>query len=168
MCDASFADDRLTRKRQQGHLIFHNSRPIIWKSNRQHTIDLSTIETELDVFVNCVRSVLHTMRILEIMGSPQYGINMIEDNRSTIEISCSVQTKHPGKSRTKHVDMKIKCKTLAERRHQGTSCTDKPQHAMMTDILTKSFPRETFVRCIVNALKLDDNLPPIVQNQGEC
>ncbi len=31
-CDASFADDRLTRKSQQGHLIFYNSGPIIWKS----------------------------------------------------------------------------------------------------------------------------------------
>jgi hypothetical protein len=45
-----FADDRLTRKSQQGHLIFYNSGPIIWKRNRQHTISLSTTETELDSF----------------------------------------------------------------------------------------------------------------------
>jgi hypothetical protein len=37
--DSSFADDRQTRKSQQGHLIFYNVAPIIWKSNRQHTID---------------------------------------------------------------------------------------------------------------------------------
>jgi hypothetical protein len=38
-CDSSFADDRLTRKSQQGHLIFYNGAPIMWKSNRQRTID---------------------------------------------------------------------------------------------------------------------------------
>ncbi len=55
---------------QQGHLIFYDSGPTIWKSNRQYTIVLSTTEDELDNFVNCVRSVLHTMRILDSMGSP--------------------------------------------------------------------------------------------------
>ncbi len=54
-CDTIFADDRLTRKSQQGHLIFSNSGPIIWKSNRQRTIRLSTTEAELDSFVSCVR-----------------------------------------------------------------------------------------------------------------
>jgi hypothetical protein len=58
VCDASFVDDRLTRESQQGHLI--NSGPIIWKNNRQHTITLSITEDELDSFVRCVRSVLHT------------------------------------------------------------------------------------------------------------
>ncbi len=53
--DAIFADDRLTRKSQQGHLIFYNSGPIIWKSNRQRTIVLSTTEAELDSFVSCQR-----------------------------------------------------------------------------------------------------------------
>jgi hypothetical protein len=43
-CDASFLDDRLTRKSQQGHLIFYNSGPIIWKCNRQRKIVLSTMK----------------------------------------------------------------------------------------------------------------------------
>ena len=74
VCDASLVDDRLTRESQQGHLIFYSSGPIIRKSNRQRTIALSTTETELDSLVICVRSVLHTMRILENMGSPQHGV----------------------------------------------------------------------------------------------
>jgi hypothetical protein len=36
----------------------------------------------------------------------------------------------------------------------------------MADILTKALPRETFVRCIANALNPDDILPPIAQNEG--
>ncbi len=40
--------------------------------------------------------------------------------------------------------------------------------SFQADILTKALPRETFVRCIANALKPDDILPPIAQNEGEC
>ena len=104
--DTSFADDRLTRKSRQGHLIFYNSGPIIWKINRQRTIALSTTEAELDSFVNFSRSVLHTMRILDSMGSPPHGLNIFEDNRSTITICAN--NMRPGNSRTKHVDLKIK------------------------------------------------------------
>ena len=72
-CDASFADDRLTRKSQQGHLIFYNSGP----KKQQATNDSSF--HKLDSFVSCGRSiksgsVLHTMRILESLGSPQHGV----------------------------------------------------------------------------------------------
>ena len=42
-----------------------------------------------------------------------------------------------------------------------------PTSLNMADILTKALPRETFVRCIANALKPDDILPPIAQNEGE-
>jgi hypothetical protein len=72
------------------------------KKNRIYTftIALSTTEDELDNFVRCVRSVLHTMRILENMGSPQHGV--FEDNRSTIAICTNNMS--PGNSRTKHVD----------------------------------------------------------------
>ena len=143
-----------------GHLIFYNSGPIVWKSNRQHTISLSTTETELDNFVNCVRSVLHIMRILwlESMGSPQNVVNIFEDNRSTIA-TCT-NNMSPGNSKwlQDHLqkrDIKI--------HHVPTSLN-------MTDIITKPLPRETFVRCIVNALKPDkkpdDILPPIIQNEG--
>ncbi len=65
----------------------------------QRTIDLFTTEVELDNFVSCVRSVLHTMRILESMGSPQDGVNMFEDNCSRIVICTNNLS--PGNSRTK-------------------------------------------------------------------
>jgi hypothetical protein len=41
-----------------------------------------------------------------------------------------------------------------------------PTSLNMADILTKALPRETFVRCIANALNPDDILPPIAQNEG--
>ena len=43
-----------------------------------------------------------------------------------------------------------------------------PTSLNMTDILIKVLSRETFVRCIANALNPDDILPPIAQNEGEC
>jgi hypothetical protein len=125
-CEASFADDRLTRNSQQGHLIFYNSGPNIWKSNRQRTIAFSTTEAELDSFVSCVRSVLLTMRILENMGSPQHSVNIFEDNRSTIAICTNNMS--PGNSNTKHVDRKIKWLQDHLQKGEDISCTDKPQH----------------------------------------
>ncbi len=164
-CDTTFADDRLTRKIQQDHLIFYNSGPIIWKSNNQRTIDLSTTETELDNFVSCVRSVFHTMRILESMGSPQHGVEIFEDNLSTIAICTNNMS--PGNSRTKHVDLKIKW--IQDHLQKGDiKIHHVPTSLNMTDILTKVLPRETFVRCISNDLNPDDILPPIPQNEGEC
>ena len=152
-CDASFVDDRLTRKSQQGHLIFYNSGPIIWKNNRKRTIVLSITETELDNFVSCVRSVLYTMRILESMGSPQDGVDIFGDNRSTIDICTS--NMRPGNSWTKIVDLKIKC--LQDHLQKGDiKIHHLPTRLNMTDILALS--RETFVRCIGNALNPDDIL----------
>ncbi len=43
-----------------------------------------------------------------------------------------------------------------------------PTSLNMTESLTKALPRETFVRCIDNALNPDEILPPIAQNEGEC
>ena len=144
-------------------MIFYNSGPIIWKSNRQRTIDLSTTEAELDSFVSCVRSVLFTMRILESMGSPQHGVNMFEVNRSTIAICTNNMS--PGNSRTNHVDLKIKW--LQDHLQKADiKIHHVPTNLNMSDTLTKTLPRETFVRCIVNALKPDDILQPIVQNEG--
>jgi hypothetical protein len=43
-----------------------------------------------------------------------------------------------------------------------------PTSHNMADILTKALPRETFGRCIANALNPDDILPPIAQNEGSA
>ena len=70
-------------------------------------------------------------------------------------------------SRTKHVDLKIKW--LQDHLQKGViKIHHVPTSLNMADILTKALPRETFVRCIANALKPDDILPPIAQNEGEC
>jgi hypothetical protein len=50
----------------------------------------------------------------------------------------------------------------------GKDTINVPTRLNMTDILTKALPRETFVRFIAKALKPDDILPPIAQNEGEC
>ncbi len=99
------------------------------------------------------------------MGSSQHGVNIFEDNRSTIAICTN--NMRPGNSRSKHVDLKIKC--LEDNLQKGDIMIHHvPTKLNMTDILTKALPRETFVRCIVNALKPDDILPPIPQNEGSA
>jgi hypothetical protein len=127
----------------------------------QPTTDaLSTTEAGLDSFVCCLRSVLHTMRILESMGSPQHGVNIFT-------IAICTNNMSPGNSRTKHVDLKIKW--LQDHLQNGDiKIHHVPTSLNMADILTKALPTETFVRCIANALKPDDILSRIAQNEVEC
>jgi hypothetical protein len=104
------------------------------------------------------------MRILDSMRSRQHGVNIFDDNRSTIAICTN--NMNPGNSRTKHVILKIKWpQDLLQK--GDIKIHHVPTSLNMTDILTKALPRETFVRCIANALKPDNIFPPIAQNEGE-
>ena len=72
----------------------------------------------------------------------------------------------------KHHDAELTRKEIARQfRHYKSTSLYLPLTLMtslnMADILTKALPRETFVRCIANALKPDDILPPIAQNELE-
>ncbi len=49
-----------------------------------------------------------------------------------------------------------------------TSKIHVPTSLNMTDNLSKVLPRETFIRCVGNALNPDDILPPMPLNEGEC
>jgi hypothetical protein len=129
----------IPRKSQQGHLIFYNSRPIIWKCNRQRTIALSATEAELDSFVRCVRSVLHTMRIWKASDPHSTGVNMFEDNRSTIAICTS-----PKNSRTKHVDLRIKW--LQDHLQKGGIKIHVHPDVLREEIRTVSLPLYVFIR----------------------
>ncbi len=72
-----------------------------------------------------------------------------------------------GNSRIKHVDLKIKW--IQDHLQKGDiQIHHVPTSLNMTDILTKASPRETFVRCIPNALNPDDILPTTAQNEVEC
>jgi hypothetical protein len=67
-------------------------------------------------------------------------------------------------SRTRHVDLKIKW--FQDHLQKGDiNIHHVPTSLNMSDILTKSLSRETFVRCIANTLNLHDILPPMVQNE---
>jgi hypothetical protein len=111
-CDANFADDRQTRKSQQGHLIFYDSDPIIivWKNNRQRTILLSSFYNWGWTWQVC--------QLCKIITPYKWGYwktwdphstvltFSFEENRSMIAICTNSMS--PGNTRTKHVDLKIK------------------------------------------------------------
>ena len=83
----------------------------------QPTTDaLSTTEAGLDSFVCCLRSVLHTMRILESMGDPHSMVSwwkQIRDSHSAIVICTNNMS--PWNSRTRHVDSRITYKKETSR-----------------------------------------------------
>jgi hypothetical protein len=111
-------------------LNFYNSVPIIWKSNRQRTISLSTTEAELDSFVCCLRSVLILeRRILESKASLQDGVMVLTYSRTvTLRLWSARITWAQG---TQEPDMSTPG-SPTKRKHQDISCTDKTQHVWQT------------------------------------
>jgi hypothetical protein len=67
------------------------------------------------------------MRILENMGSPQDGLNIFEINRYDGGMH---ERREVGelKNQTFRPEDQMDPGSLAERRHQDTSCDDKPQY----------------------------------------
>ena len=55
--DASFAQNKKTRKSHTGFLIFVNRAPIIWFSKRQSTVETSSFSAEFIALKACLQSI---------------------------------------------------------------------------------------------------------------
>ncbi len=69
--DASFANDLLTRVSIGGHIVFLAGCPIIWKSQKQTIVTISTIEAEFINFTPTTLSIKWIVQICAEAGYPQ-------------------------------------------------------------------------------------------------
>jgi len=144
-CDAGWAGCTLTRRSQQGYVLWYNGGPISWRSNRQETVALSTAEAELISLVTCGKEVRHKAKILGDLGYPQRRNTIMEDNRAAIALT-EQNMSHNG-TRTKHMDLKYKW--IEEQVEAGTLVPQyTPTNLNPADIFTKNLPRETFNRLL--------------------
>ena len=81
--DADHASNTVSRRSQTGILIFLNKAPIVWYSNRQNTVETSTIGSE---FIAMRRAVEHIEALhykLRMFGIPIEGpTNVFCDNEA--------------------------------------------------------------------------------------
>ena len=85
--DASFADDKETRRSSQGYLITLFGGPILWNATRQSTITTSTTEAELLALKQVAKETYGLQRLFrQIQFDPNENWNINCDNQQTIRL----------------------------------------------------------------------------------
>ena len=91
--DASFAQNKKTRKSHTGFIIFANRAPIKWFSKRQSTVETSTFSAEFMAMKSCVSSIESLRFKLRMFGIPVDGpAHIYCDNRSVVNNSSKVES----------------------------------------------------------------------------
>ena len=91
--DASFAQNKKTRKSHTGFIIFVNRAPIMWFSKRQATVETSTFSAEYMAMKSCVSAIEALRFKLRMFGVPIDGPAYIYcDNESVVNNSSKVES----------------------------------------------------------------------------
>ena len=91
--DASFAQNKKTRKSHTGFLIFVNRAPITWFSKRQSTVETSTFSAEFMAMKSCVNAIESLRFKLRMFGVPIEGpAHIFCDNESVVNNSSKVES----------------------------------------------------------------------------
>lgn len=132
--DADFATDTDDRKSRTGYVLTLNGGAVAWKSNKQATVALSTLEAEYMAMSRAAQEVIHVTALLEFF---EYGleapITVYGDNQA-----CNSIAKDPKHhDRVKHVD--IRHHFLRERVQQKQLIIEYVDtHLQLADGLTKA------------------------------
>jgi hypothetical protein len=147
--DADWAGDMDTRRSTTGYVVMLNNGAIAWKSRRQPTVALSTMESEYMALTEATKELKWIRTILAELGYSN-GNNAVDepptdlfsDNQSAIALA-----KNPvSHARAKHIDL----------RHHFVreAIQDKviwvqyiPTTEMTADSLTKALGREKHEKC---------------------
>ena len=104
--------DRDTARSRHGYIIMYKGCPILWKSQLQGEICLSSTESEYTGLSYALREVIPIMRLLQEMkelgfqvGSttPEVHCKVFEDNSGALEMA----KVHKHRARTKHINVKL-------------------------------------------------------------
>lgn len=147
--DADWAGDIDTRRSTTGYIVMLNNGAIAWKSRRQPTVALSTMESEYMALTEATKELKWIRTLLAELGHSNGNSNgdepptdLFSDNQSAIALA-----KNPvSHARAKHIDI----------RHHFVreAIQDKviwvqyiPTTEMTADSLTKALGREKHEKC---------------------
>ena len=95
-CDSSYAANKKTRKSHTGYVIFVNRAPIIWKSRRRNTVELSAFSSEFVALKECVEDIEHIRFKLRMFGIPisqdHPATHIFCDNESMVKNTTKVDS----------------------------------------------------------------------------
>jgi len=158
--DADWAADATNRKSITGTLITLAGGPVIFRSNQQSLVSLSTTEAEYIAAAETVRDLVWIKSLLNDLGVSFDTPRVLCDSKSAIGLIRNQEFSR----RTKHIDTKYHF--ISD--HYNKKCfkleyieTDR----QLADYFTKAIPREQFDKLITksNILSLES-----VRSQGEC
>ena len=149
-CPDEAAKDRDTARSRHGYIINYAACPILWKSQLQTEIALSSTESEYTGLSYALRDGIPIMELLKEMKGHGFPINspqarthcrVFEDNSGALEMAKI----HKYRPRTKHLNVRL---------HHFRDYVDREEisiHAINTlhqtaDILTKPVNEETLLR----------------------
>ena len=135
--DASFADDKTTRRSRQGYLFSLFGGPIAWKASKQNTVTTSSTEAELLALSQVGKEVIWWKNFFDAINFrlPQ-KILINCDNRQTIRLLTTESPKLTTKLR--HVDI----------HHHWLRQEIAQNHINISWISTNSMPADGFTKTL--------------------
>jgi hypothetical protein len=137
-CDSDWAEDINDRKSITGFAFLLGNAPVSWKSKKQPTQALSSVEAEYMAATEAAKEALFWKSFLTGVGYQITApIRILSDNQGSIALS-----KNPGHhDRTKHID--VKHHFVRERVADGTITLEHVgTNDMAADVLTKALVRD--------------------------
>ena len=100
--DADWAENVDDRKSTLGGCFYVANNIVSWKSKKQNSVSLSTVEAEYIVAGSCCTQLLWMQKLLLDYGIRQKHLTIYCDNTNAINISKN----HVQHSRTKHIEIR--------------------------------------------------------------
>lgn len=121
--------------------------PIIWRSKKQASVALSTMEAEYAALPEVSKEVIYLKRLLNYIGFEKYVQSPTQiycDNQSAIELSKNAVLH----KRSKHIDISFHfIRELVEKKEPKVTYLRTDQ--MLADILTKPLLKLKHQRCVI-------------------
>lgn len=137
--DSDWAGDIDDRKSCSGNVLMLSGGPISWKSKKQCSVALSTMEAEYAALSEVSREIVYIKRLMIHMGFEMYvksPINVFCDNQSAIELSKDAVLH----KRSKHIDISYHfTRELVDNKDILISYVQT--NLMLADILTKALTK---------------------------
>jgi len=160
--DSDFAGCKNIRRSTEGNIFVVAGGPVSWKTKRQDTVVLLTVEAKFMAFSQAITQALWLLKYFEEIGLPvTRPVTIHADNNRAIALS----TNDENHWHTKHINVHHHfVKEHAEANEVNFKYI--PSALNMADFLTKPLPRDAIQKTIV-ALDLGPQ-PLNMAVQGEC